>query len=222
MLGQTKQHRLGRDTYRDPPPCPAGRTHAQQCAPCAPRARRRLAACLTTHATLFSVVYLACGAWLCMAAGACRTTASSEAQADSGRVVAPSAVTPARVVLTPAGRDPVVVNVEVVDTPDMRQRGLMYRKQLAPDAGMLFLFDQQEQHTFWMHNTLIPLDMIFIKSDWTVLGIVENATPLTDSKREVPGASQYVLEVNAGFSRRVGLQAGTLARYLPAGSKPGS
>jgi uncharacterized membrane protein (UPF0127 family) len=116
----------------------------------------------------------------------------------------------------------VVVNVEVVDTPDMRQRGLMYRKQLAPDAGMLFLFDQQEQHTFWMHNTLIPLDMIFIKSDWTVLGIVENATPLTDSKREVPGASQYVLEVNAGFSRRVGLQAGTLARYLPAGSKPGS
>jgi uncharacterized membrane protein (UPF0127 family) len=114
------------------------------------------------------------------------------------------------------------VNVEVVDTPETRQRGLMYRKHLGPDAGMLFLFDEQQQHTFWMHNTLIPLDMIFIKSDWTVLGIVENATPLTDSKREVPGLSQYVLEVNAGFSRRNGLQAGTLARYLPAGSKPGT
>jgi len=121
-------------------------------------------------------------------------------------------------VLTPPGHDPVTVDVEVVQTPEARQQGLMYRKQLAPNAGMLFIFERSEKHTFWMHNTLVPLDMIFITPDWRVLGIVENATPLTDSSRSVPGESQYVLEVNAGFSRKTGLQSGTTVRYSPASS----
>lgn len=94
----------------------------------------------------------------------------------------------------------------------------MYRKKLAANAGMLFIFEQSEWHSFWMHNTLLPLDMLFITSDWRVLGIVENATPLTDNPRNVPGESQYVLEVNAGFSRRHGLEPGTHVRYLPAGA----
>lgn len=159
----------------------------------------------------------------CLGVLACRTTSSSEAQPDTSTVSAAAAPeAPARVVLTPAGRDAVTVQVEVVQTPESRQRGLMYRKQLAQDAGMLFIFEGSEQHTFWMHNTLLPLDMIFITSDWTVLGVVENATPLTDSPRSVPGVSQYVLEVNAGFSRRHGLQPGTSVRYLAAGASHGS
>jgi uncharacterized membrane protein (UPF0127 family) len=148
---------------------------------------------------------------------ACRTAASSEAQPDTSKTAALNAapVTPARVTMAPAGGESVTVDVEVVGTPDTRQRGLMFRKQLAPNAGMLFLFEQPEHHTFWMHNTLVPLDMIFITADWNVLGVVENATPLTDSPRSVPGESQYVLEVNAGFSRRYGLAAGTNVKYVP-------
>jgi uncharacterized membrane protein (UPF0127 family) len=146
----------------------------------------------------------------------CRTAHSTEAVADSAPAAPLAKATAAQVVMSPAGGEPVSVEVEVVDTPDSRQRGLMYRKQLDPLAGMLFVFDAPEPHTFWMHNTLLPLDMIFITSDWTVLGIVENATPMTDAPRSVPGSSQYVLEVNAGFSRRYGLQPGTSLRYVPA------
>jgi hypothetical protein len=158
---------------------------------------------------------------IALAAG-CRTATTGEAQPDTSQdktKAANTAPAPAlpRVVLSSPGQDPVTVTVEVVETDAARQRGLMYRKQLGPNAGMLFIFDREEQHSFWMHNTLIPLDMLFIKSDWTVLGIVENATPLTDTLRSVPGASQYVLEVNAGFCRRHGLQAGTTVRYIPAG-----
>ena len=158
---------------------------------------------------------------LSLAGVSCRTATTGEAQPDTSQEKTKVSTAPApavpRVVLSSPGQDPVSVAVEVVETDAARQRGLMYRKHLAPDAGMLFIFDREEQHNFWMHNTLIPLDMLFIKSDWTVLGIVENATPHTDELRSVPGASQYVLEVNAGFSRRHGLQAGTTVRYIPAG-----
>lgn len=165
---------------------------------------------------------------LLLASMGCRPTTTSEAQPDTSQSTTKAAtsapvattapvVTAPRVVLSPPGQDPVTVAVEVVDTNESRQRGLMYRKHMEPDAGMLFIFEREEPHTFWMHNTLIPLDMLFIKADWTVLGIVENAEPMTDSMRAVPGESQYVLEVNAGFSRRHGLQAGTSVRYLPAG-----
>ena len=150
----------------------------------------------------------------------CKTTASGEAQPETTQRASQAAAQPARVELLPAGADPIRVTVEVVDTPESRQRGLMFRKQLAEDAGMLFLFERPEHHTFWMHNTLIPLDIIFITADWTILGVVENATPLTDSTRFVPGDSQYVLEVNAGFARRHGLQGGTRLRYLPAVTGP--
>ena len=172
----------------------------------------------------FSVLrrtWLVLGCTLTLSNLGCRTATTGEAQPDTsqGKTKVSTAPLPAlpRVVLSSPGQDPVSVTVEVVETDEARQRGLMYRKHLAPDAGMLFIFDREEQHTFWMHNTLIPLDMLFIRSDWTVLGIVENATPLTDQLRSVPGASKYVLEVNAGFSRRHGLQAGTTVRYIPAG-----
>jgi uncharacterized membrane protein (UPF0127 family) len=119
----------------------------------------------------------------------------------------------ARVVLLPPGADPVSVRVELARDEATRRRGLMFREHMDDDAGMLFLFDRSEQLTFWMHNTYIPLDMIFIEPSLRVLGVVENAEPQTDSSRAVPGASQYVLEVNAGFSRRHGLGKGTAVRF---------
>ncbi|MCC7542538.1 MAG: DUF192 domain-containing protein [Deltaproteobacteria bacterium] len=117
------------------------------------------------------------------------------------------------VVLEPPNRPPVRVDVEVAKTPAARQRGLMFRRALPERAGMLFLFERPEHHVFWMRNTYIPLDMIFIREDMTVLGVVENATPRTDDSREVPGISLHVLEVNGGLTRRWGVGTGTRVRF---------
>lgn len=113
------------------------------------------------------------------------------------------------VVLRPAGHPPVAVRVEVQRTPEQWQRGLMYRRHLDPMAGMLFVFPYPDHQVFWMRNTYLPLDMIFITADFRVLGVVRNATPMTDDPREVPGESQYVLEVNAGFADRHHIREGT-------------
>jgi uncharacterized membrane protein (UPF0127 family) len=119
----------------------------------------------------------------------------------------------ARVVLLPTGQDERTVQVEVARTADEQRRGLMFREHLDADAGMLFVYDRAQPLTFWMRNTYIPLDMIFIKDDLTVLGVVENAEPQTDTSRSVPGLSQYVLEVNAGYAREHGIGAGTRVRF---------
>jgi uncharacterized membrane protein (UPF0127 family) len=82
---------------------------------------------------------------------------------------------------------------------------------------MLFIFPSSRHLSFWMRNTLLPLDMFFIDSNWNVVGVVENAEPLTESPREVDGFSQYVLEVNAGFAKRHGLGAGAKMRFVAPG-----
>jgi uncharacterized membrane protein (UPF0127 family) len=124
------------------------------------------------------------------------------------------------VVLLPPGHDPVSVRVEVASSEEQRRKGLMFRTHMDDDAGMVFLFEHPEPLTFWMHNTYIPLDMIFIEPSMHVLGVVENAEPQTDSSRSVSGESQYVLEVNAGFSRRNGVNKGTLVRFEGVAQPP--
>ncbi len=126
--------------------------------------------------------------------------------------VLPAAASPV-VLLDPPSGAPIRVRVEVARTPDQRSRGLMFRRALDADAGMIFLFDRAERQVFWMHNTLIPLDIVFIGADHRVAGIVESATPETDTGRAVEGLSQYVLEVNGGFCRQNRIGIGTLARF---------
>lgn len=116
------------------------------------------------------------------------------------------------VVLSTGGRT-VRVRVEIVRTPEQRARGLMFREKLAELEGMLFLFDRQEVQSFWMENTYIPLDMIFIDERMQVAGIVENAEPLTTISRKVNAPSRYVLEVNGGFCRRHGIGKGTKVTF---------
>lgn len=125
------------------------------------------------------------------------------------------------VMLFPEGRQPVRVWVEIARTDAERARGLMWRRELADDAGMLFLFEQEELQSFWMKNTLIPLDMIFIRGDLTVAGIVENAAPLSLESRSVGVPSKYVLEVNGGWARRHGVEAGTPVVLLGVETTPG-
>jgi uncharacterized membrane protein (UPF0127 family) len=119
-----------------------------------------------------------------------------------------SAHAPAPRVAIDTGGRKVVFRVEVALTPEEHARGLMYRTRLADDAGMVFVFDEPQVQRFWMKNTLIPLDMIFIGADRRVVGVVENAAPETEDERRVGPPSQYVLEIAGGLCARLGIHAG--------------
>lgn len=85
----------------------------------------------------------------------------------------------------------------------------MFRKSMPEEHGMLFDLDVRGTHDFWMHNTCIPLDLIYVDEDGFIVGIVENAPTLDDESRGVGEClSRYVLEMNAGWSRRHGVRAG--------------
>jgi uncharacterized protein len=102
---------------------------------------------------------------------------------------------------------PVTLTLEVADTEATRERGLMNRKSMPADSGMVFVFSSPGLHTFWMKNTYIPLDMLFIDSDHKVTGIVPSAEPLTLSGRGVPGLSKLVVELNGGTCAKLGIHA---------------
>ena len=85
---------------------------------------------------------------------------------------------------------------------------LMYRTQLDADAGMLFSWDREQPRSFWMLNTCIPLDMLFIAADGTIVGILEQVPTMNTAPRGVPCAAQHVLEVNAGWTRQHGVVPG--------------
>ena len=103
--------------------------------------------------------------------------------------------------------------VEVAATPNARELGLQYRRELASDRGMLFVFPEQRENAFWMKNTPIPLDMLFIDRQRKIVGIVYDAVPFSLDSRSVPAASQYVLEINGGLSRRYELAIGDVVRF---------
>ena len=101
-----------------------------------------------------------------------------------------------------------VFSVEVVTTPEERAKGLMFRKELPEGQGMLFDFQTEQPVSFWMKNTYVSLDMIFIRGDGQILRIEENTVPL--STRLIPsrGAVRAVLEVIGGTSRKLGIAPG--------------
>ena len=111
----------------------------------------------------------------------------------------------------------VAFRVELARTPAEQEKGLMFRRHLDPDAGMLFLFNRSFVQTFWMKNTLIPLDMIFISSDHEIVGIVANAAPETETIRRVDDPSQYVLEIAGGVAAERGLRAGQRVEFRGVG-----
>ncbi len=108
--------------------------------------------------------------------------------------------------VTSTGRH--VFQSEVMRTPDERARGLMFRRHLPQDRGMLFDFKEVAPVSMWMQNTYIPLDMVFIRPDGTVARVAERTEPL--STRTIPSGEPVlaVLEVNAGVAERIGLKAG--------------
>jgi uncharacterized protein len=103
------------------------------------------------------------------------------------------------------------VNVEVARQPKDHARGLMYRTSMPAEQGMLFSWADERVRSFWMHNTCIPLDMLFLSRDGTVVGIQEQVPVLNDRSRSIPCPAAYVLEVNAGWCRQHGVRAGMRA-----------
>ncbi|MDN5568319.1 MAG: DUF192 domain-containing protein [Paracoccus sp. (in: a-proteobacteria)] len=110
--------------------------------------------------------------------------------------------------------DQLSFRIEVADTPDARAQGLMYRKQVPANTGMLFIYERPQPVSFWMRNTLVPLDMIFLDQAGVIRHIHPNARPLDESP--VPGAAigdphperLMVLEIAGGEADRLGLKEG--------------
>jgi uncharacterized membrane protein (UPF0127 family) len=98
--------------------------------------------------------------------------------------------------------------VWIADTPPRRSRGLMFIRELAPDHGMLFLFDFPQFAYFWMQNTYVSLDLLFIAPDGRIVNIAEHTTPLSTRLIESEAPVVAVLEVIAGTAGRLGLRAG--------------
>lgn len=107
-----------------------------------------------------------------------------------------------------------VIDVELARTPEQRARGLMWRKELAPDHGMLFLFEDERPQSFWMHNTLIALDMLHLDQGRAVVGVIAHAQPRTDTPRAVGKPARYVLEVGAGEAAAHAIGVGAQARFV--------
>ncbi len=121
----------------------------------------------------------------------------------------------------PAPRTPIVsitntagqtvdIPVEIADTPAKRETGLMGRTALAADAGMLFVFDQDQPLSFWMKDTLIPLSIAFINSKGIIVDI-QDMQPLDETPHHSVAPAKYALEVNQGFFRAQGIQVGDRA-----------
>ncbi len=117
-------------------------------------------------------------------------------------------------VLTPTGEQG--FNVQVADTENERRTGLMMRKSMRPGEGMVFLFDAEQPLSFWMKNTLMPLDIIFIDKDWKVVSIQKGAQPCkADPCPLYPsgGPAKYVLEINAGLSDKLNIAPGSIVQF---------
>lgn len=115
------------------------------------------------------------------------------------------------------GDDP-SLSLEVADSPREIERGLMFRSSLAEDRGMLFVFPDERRRVFWMKNTYIPLDIIFLDSSRTVVD-VDRAEPEPDTPEEEltrywsDSPAKYVIETNRGFSREHGIEEGTVVSF---------
>lgn len=156
-------------------------------------------------------------------AGACSRAPARGGEPGSGKGSAdapalaqgttPAPAAPVATVTLAGTGGPHTVTVEVVRSPALLEKGLMYRKFMPQDHGMLFLMGDDDVHHFWMKNTLIPLDIVFISKDLTVAGTVVNAQPRDLTPRGVDKPSLYVLEVNGGWMAAHGVGDGAKVTF---------
>ena len=100
------------------------------------------------------------------------------------------------------------INVQIASTFNERQIGLMHRKSMPLNEGMLFVFDYPEMQSFWMHNTYIPLDILYVNEKFEVVTVLKNLPTLNDTPRPSDKPAQYVVELNAGMADKYKLAPG--------------
>jgi len=98
-----------------------------------------------------------------------------------------------------------VLDVYLAKTDEQRRRGLMFVRNMPERTGMLFIYDKDEVHSMWMKNTYIPLDIVFLLSDGSVSSIIQDTVPLTLKSQASREPVRYVLELNAGTARQLGI-----------------
>lgn len=106
-----------------------------------------------------------------------------------------------------------IIDVEYANTPEERNLGLMYRKSMAENQGMLFLFPEEEFRSFYMKNTEIPLDIIYLDKDKKIVSIAKNAKPFDETSLPSEAPAMYVLEINGGLSDKWQLEKGDEIRF---------
>jgi hypothetical protein len=125
--------------------------------------------------------------------------------------ITPGPVEPLEIV---TARGPVRFQVEIADTPAEREQGLMWRGSMPVDRGMLFDFQGPEaEQGFWMRNTYIPLDIIYIRADGRIHSIARSTTPLSEAPIPSGGPVRAVLEINGGLAERLGVLPGDQVRH---------
>lgn len=109
-------------------------------------------------------------------------------------------------------------HIEIARTPTEWKYGLMYRNEMPEDHGMLFIFPKEQMRAFWMKNTFIPLDMVFIRADGTIVNIEENSVPLDLTSRPSKKPSLAVLEINGGVSEKLNIRTGDVVHHNAFGN----
>ena len=105
------------------------------------------------------------------------------------------------------------IEVEIAENEAERNKGLMFRSYLPDSVGMLFIFEQPGDHSFWMKNTSIPLDIIYVGPDKKIVSIAQNTQPYSEESIPTYGLVQYVVEVNAGFTKQNNIQSGDVISF---------
>jgi len=111
------------------------------------------------------------------------------------------------------GADIVTIDVEIADEEPERIQGLMYRDSMAENQGMLFLFPREEPMAFWMKNTRIPLDIIYLNADRKIVDIVRDTKPFSLDQLPSHAPDQFVVEVNAGFTAKYRIKVGEYIHF---------
>lgn len=139
--------------------------------------------------------------------------ASFSNESNPAEMPAPAAPTPVfnkegEVTFLKKGQPFKKIEVEIAENEAERNKGLMFRSYLPDSVGMLFIFEQPGDHSFWMKNTSIPLDIIYVGPDKKIVSIAQNTQPYSEESIPTYGLVQYVVEVNAGFTKQNNIQSG--------------
>ncbi len=172
------------------------------------------------HPFKFSALLFAAGLFFSACGDDSSTTSTSGGTAPLTTAPAPAAAAPATEpqfvkegelsFMTPDGKRSVFnLDIEIADLEDQRTQGLMYRKKMDEKQGMLFVFQNMEPQAFWMHNTYISLDIIYVNDKFEIVSIAKNCPVLSDKSIPSGKPAQYVVEINGGLSDKYQLQPGT-------------